>query len=53
MFKDLRRGGYLFEKQLNYYSFKYKNACNPEKLYLLPLLGEKGKVFCSLLSDSA
>ena len=36
MFKDLRRGGYLFEKQLNYYSFKYKNACNPEKLYLLP-----------------
>ena len=36
MFKDLTRGGYLSEKQLNYYSFKYKKVCNLGKLYLLP-----------------
>ena len=35
MFKDLRRVGYLSEKQLNYYSLKYKKACNLGKLYLL------------------
>ena len=34
MFKDLRRGSHLSEKQLNYYSFKYKRACNLGKLYL-------------------
>ena len=35
MFKYVRTGGHLSEKQLNYYSFKYKKACNLGKLYLL------------------
>ena len=29
------RGNNLSEKQLNYYSFKYKKACNLRKLYFL------------------
>ena len=36
MFKDLRRGGHLSEKQLNYYSLKYKRTCNLGKLNVLP-----------------
>ena len=35
MFKDVRTGGHLSEKQLNHYSFEYKKACNLGKLYLL------------------
>ena len=35
IFKNLRRGGYLTEKQLDYYSYKYKTTCNLGKLYLL------------------
>ena len=41
MFKDLRRGGHLSEKQLNYYSFKYKKACNLGKVYLLPKIHKR------------
>ena len=41
IFKDLRRGGHLSEKQLNYYSFKYKKACNLVKLYLLRKISKR------------
>ena len=41
MFQDLRRGGYLSEKQLSYDSFKYKKAFNLGKLYLLPKIHKR------------
>ena len=41
IFKDLRRGGYLTEKQLDYYSYKYKKTCNLGKLYLLPKIHKR------------
>ena len=41
MFKDRRRGRHLPEKKLNYYSFKYKKACNLGKLYLLPKIHKR------------
>ena len=36
MFKDLKIGGHLSGKQLNYYSFNYNRACNSGKLHVLP-----------------
>ena len=41
IFKDLRRGGYLTGKQLDYYSYKYKKTCNLGKLYLLPKIHKR------------
>ena len=41
MFKDLRRGGHLSEKQLNYYSLKYKRTCNLGKLNVLPKIHKR------------
>ena len=41
MFKNLRRECHLSVKQLNCYSFKYKNACNLGKLYLLPKIHKR------------
>ena len=39
--KDLRTGDHLSQKQLNFYSFKYKNACNLGKLCLLPKIPKR------------
>ena len=36
IFESLRRGGYWFEKQLNYFSYKYKKIYNLGELYSLP-----------------
>ena len=36
MFGSLRRKGFITEKQLKYFTCKYKNATNFGKLYLLP-----------------
>ena len=41
IFKDLRRGEYLTEKQLDCYSYKYKKTCNLGKLYLLPKIHKR------------
>ena len=41
MFKDLIRRGHLFEKQLSYYSLKYKKTCNLGELYLLPKIHKR------------
>ena len=41
MCKDLRRGGRLSEKQLNYYTFKYKKTCILGKLYILPKIHKR------------
>ena len=36
MFSSLRRKGFITEKQIKYFTCKYKNATNFGKLYLLP-----------------
>ena len=41
MLKDRRRGSHLSEKQLNYYSFKYKKECNIGKLHFLPKMHKR------------
>ena len=42
IFKDLLRGGYLTEKQRDYYyNYKYKKTCNLGKLYLLPKIHKR------------
>ena len=42
IFKYLLRGGYLTEKQRDYYyNYKYKKTCNLGKLYLLPKIHKR------------
>ena len=36
MFSNLERRGFLTEKQMNYFTYKFKKAINFRKLYLLP-----------------
>ena len=35
-FKNLKMKGHITEKELNYFSCKFKKSCNLGKLYLLP-----------------
>ena len=41
IFKDLRRGGYLTEKQFDYYSYQFKKTCNLCKLHVLPKIHKR------------
>ena len=43
MFKNLRRKGVILEKELKYFSFKYKKATNLGKLFLLPKIHKRLK----------
>ena len=36
IFENLRRRGFISEKQLKYFRFDFKNSCNMGKLYFLP-----------------
>ena len=36
IFRNLRNGGFITDKELKYFSFDHKRACNLGKLYLLP-----------------
>ena len=36
IFRNLRNGDFITDKELKYFSFDHKRECNLEKLYLLP-----------------
>ena len=40
-FESLKRRGFISEKQLKYFRFDFKKACNLGKLYLLPKIHKK------------
>ena len=41
IFRNLRNGGFITDKELKYFSFGHKRACNLGKLYLLPKIHKK------------
>ena len=36
IFRSLKNGGFTTDKELKYFSFDHKRACNLQKLYFLP-----------------
>ena len=36
IFRNLKKGGFIINKGLKYFSFDHKRACNLGKLYFLP-----------------
>ena len=36
IFRNLKNGGFITDKELKHFTFDYKRACNLEKLYFLP-----------------
>ena len=41
IFRNLRNGGFITDKELKYFSFDHKRACNLGKLYLLPKIHKR------------
>ena len=41
IFESLKRRGFINEKQLKYFCFDFKKACNLGKLYLLPKIHKR------------
>ena len=40
-FKGLKTKGFVMEKELKYFTYEYKKACNLGKMYLLPKMHKK------------
>ena len=41
MFSNLKKRGYITEKQLEYFSYEYRKATNFGKLYFLPKIHKR------------
>ena len=41
IFENLKRRGFISEKQLKYFRFDFKNSCNLGKLYFLPKIHKR------------
>ena len=41
MFRDLKNEGFLTDKELKYFTFEHKKACNLGKLYFLPKIHKR------------
>ena len=40
IFRNLKNGGFITDKELKYFSFDHKRACNLGKLYFLPKINK-------------